>query len=378
MLDNCEHVIDAAAEVADDLLRRCPRLRVLATSREGLRIGGEAIWPVPPLAPDDARRCSWPARRRPGLGRRAQRRHRRDDRRDLRPPRRPAAGDRARRGPHACVPGPPDPRPPERPVPVADRRRPHGAAPPADPAGRGRLELRPALRRRAAGVHAPVGVRRRLRPRQAASEVCADDELCAVMRSPTSSTRSSTSRSSTRLPAPPTCASRSSRRWPTTAARSWPSGARPDRSATPWRRAAPSCAPSPQRPSSATEQRFVADRRRRGARQPPCRPRVGGRQRRRRDGVDDRRWRQLAALVGRHRGRGQALARRGLRLRRPGARRHASLGADWTGPDQLPARRQRGRRRRLRSGARRVPTPGRPGAARLHALVLRRGRGGAR
>jgi predicted ATPase/DNA-binding SARP family transcriptional activator len=54
ILDNCEHVIDAAAAAAEGLLRRCPRLRLLATSREGLRVGGEIIWPVPPLAPDDA------------------------------------------------------------------------------------------------------------------------------------------------------------------------------------------------------------------------------------------------------------------------------------------------------------------------------------
>jgi Predicted ATPase len=54
VLDNCEHVIAAAAEVAEDLLRRCPGLRLLATSREGLRVGGETIWPVPPLAAEDA------------------------------------------------------------------------------------------------------------------------------------------------------------------------------------------------------------------------------------------------------------------------------------------------------------------------------------
>jgi len=54
LLDNCEHVITTAAEVAEDLLRRCPGLRILATSREGLRVGGEMIWPVPPLATDDA------------------------------------------------------------------------------------------------------------------------------------------------------------------------------------------------------------------------------------------------------------------------------------------------------------------------------------
>lgn len=54
VLDNCEHLIASAAEVAEDLLRRCPGLRLLATSREGLRVSGETIWPVPPLAADAA------------------------------------------------------------------------------------------------------------------------------------------------------------------------------------------------------------------------------------------------------------------------------------------------------------------------------------
>lgn len=54
LLDNCEHVIATAAEVADDLLRHCAGLRLLATSREGLRVGGEVVWPVPPLAAADA------------------------------------------------------------------------------------------------------------------------------------------------------------------------------------------------------------------------------------------------------------------------------------------------------------------------------------
>ncbi|MEO6469092.1 MAG: BTAD domain-containing putative transcriptional regulator, partial [Acidimicrobiia bacterium] len=54
VLDNCEHVIAIAAEVAEDLLGHCPALRILATSREGLRVGGETIWPVPPLGTDDA------------------------------------------------------------------------------------------------------------------------------------------------------------------------------------------------------------------------------------------------------------------------------------------------------------------------------------
>ncbi|HEX5166798.1 MAG TPA: BTAD domain-containing putative transcriptional regulator, partial [Thermomicrobiales bacterium] len=54
VLDNCEHVIAAAAELADQLLRRCPQLRMLATSREALRVPGEVVWPVPALAVPDA------------------------------------------------------------------------------------------------------------------------------------------------------------------------------------------------------------------------------------------------------------------------------------------------------------------------------------
>src|SRR5215472_3956774 len=49
ILDNCEHVIDAAAAFADRLVRDCRRLRILATSREPLGITGEALWQVEPL-----------------------------------------------------------------------------------------------------------------------------------------------------------------------------------------------------------------------------------------------------------------------------------------------------------------------------------------
>ncbi len=50
VLDNCEHVIDAAAALAARLLADCPRVRILATSREPLRIPGEALHLVAPLA----------------------------------------------------------------------------------------------------------------------------------------------------------------------------------------------------------------------------------------------------------------------------------------------------------------------------------------
>ncbi|MBO0518205.1 hypothetical protein J0695_41810, partial [Streptomyces beijiangensis] len=49
ILDNCEHVIAAAADLAETLLTRCPRLRILATSREPLGVPGESIRPVDPL-----------------------------------------------------------------------------------------------------------------------------------------------------------------------------------------------------------------------------------------------------------------------------------------------------------------------------------------
>jgi predicted ATPase/DNA-binding SARP family transcriptional activator len=49
VLDNCEHVIDSAARLADALLAACPRLRILATSREPLRIGGERLLALAPL-----------------------------------------------------------------------------------------------------------------------------------------------------------------------------------------------------------------------------------------------------------------------------------------------------------------------------------------
>src|SRR5712671_2952289 len=50
ILDNCEHVIDAAARMAEALLRSNPAARVLGTSREPLRVEGEWVYPVPPLA----------------------------------------------------------------------------------------------------------------------------------------------------------------------------------------------------------------------------------------------------------------------------------------------------------------------------------------
>ena len=49
ILDNCEHLLDACAQLADTLLKYCPDLKILATSRESLRVLGEWLYAVPPL-----------------------------------------------------------------------------------------------------------------------------------------------------------------------------------------------------------------------------------------------------------------------------------------------------------------------------------------
>lgn len=54
ILDNCEHLVVQAAQLAQHLLSTCPSLRVLATSREALGITGETLCPVPPLDPEQS------------------------------------------------------------------------------------------------------------------------------------------------------------------------------------------------------------------------------------------------------------------------------------------------------------------------------------
>ena len=66
VVDNCEHVVTAVAELIEELLVRCPSLRVLATSREPLGIDGESLCLLPPLLlpPADATAddvLSWPS-----------------------------------------------------------------------------------------------------------------------------------------------------------------------------------------------------------------------------------------------------------------------------------------------------------------------------
>jgi predicted ATPase len=54
ILDNCEHLLDASARLADAVLEACPQLSILATSREALAVEGEQSWPTPSLRIPDA------------------------------------------------------------------------------------------------------------------------------------------------------------------------------------------------------------------------------------------------------------------------------------------------------------------------------------
>ena len=176
VLDNCEHLLEACAELAETVLSACPGVRMLATSREPLQIEGEMTWRVPSL--------SLPAHGQIAAGSDplqfeavrlfvdravavapgpsltearaqlvAQICHRLDgiplaielaaaQTRVLSLEQIAAAARRARRS--------------------AGRRQPDGAASLPDAAGRGRVELRPAGRRGATHATAAGGVRRRL------------------------------------------------------------------------------------------------------------------------------------------------------------------------------------------------------------------------
>ncbi|MGH2418348.1 MAG: ATP-binding protein, partial [Candidatus Limnocylindria bacterium] len=60
IFDNCEHVLDAVVSLADTLLRRCPDVRILVTSREALGMAGESLMPVPSMSLPDAAATATP------------------------------------------------------------------------------------------------------------------------------------------------------------------------------------------------------------------------------------------------------------------------------------------------------------------------------
>ncbi len=62
VLDNCEHLLEAAARLVSEVIRAAPGVRVIATSREPLSVAGEHVLPVPPLElPRRMPRNRWPS-----------------------------------------------------------------------------------------------------------------------------------------------------------------------------------------------------------------------------------------------------------------------------------------------------------------------------
>ena len=161
VLDNCEHVLDGAADAVEELLARSPDLHILATSRAPLGVDGEQVLRLCGLEPAGAVDLFVDrARAADGIVDRPR------DRRAVPAARRPAAGDRARGRPHALDGARRDRRAARRAVQPADGAGPPRGRPPLDPARRDRLVVRAARRAAAAAVRAAVGVRARLRARR--------------------------------------------------------------------------------------------------------------------------------------------------------------------------------------------------------------------
>lgn len=175
ILDNCEHLVEAAAHLAEELVRGCPSLFLLATSREPLGIGGESTYRVPsltfPSRTEGITAAGARLRRRQAV-RRARHRHGRRlladrcqcprGREHLQASRRHPDGDRARRSPAADDAGAGARDAPARPLPPARQGEPHGSPAPPDAADAVRLELQSPDRGGADAAAAAFGVRWRL------------------------------------------------------------------------------------------------------------------------------------------------------------------------------------------------------------------------
>ena len=152
LLDNCEHLIGSVAAMAENLLRSAAELTVVATSREGLGVPGETLYPLRSLSlPTDEGlgdrsrlRCRTTLR---GAGRVGGTRlwgargQRRCGGRDLSPPGRHAAGHRVGGGPAQDALRGGDRGAARRPIPHPHRRQQDRTAPPPDARGRHLLEL---------------------------------------------------------------------------------------------------------------------------------------------------------------------------------------------------------------------------------------------
>ena len=164
VVDNFEQLLDAAPEVAR-ILAASPRSKLVVTSRAPLRLAAEHELALGAAGAEPA--VALFLRRARAVDPRLKLDRRRAEiERICATPRRPAAGDRARRradqGPHARR----DPRPPAQAPGPAQRRAARRAAAPADAARRDRLELRPARRRDAGRCSPARRVRRRLHARR--------------------------------------------------------------------------------------------------------------------------------------------------------------------------------------------------------------------
>ena len=243
ILDNCEHVLDAAAALAVRLLDAAPGLRILCTSQVPLDVDGEAV-----VRARAARRSPTPSSCSPVAPRaqRLTRRLERERRRGARPvplARRSAAGDRARRGPHQDAVDRGDHPPPRRSVHRAERPdQPQPGTPPLaqvdDP-----VELRPVVPRRPARALGAGHLRRRrapaggrVRPRSARRAGGRGDRRGRPARQPVAGDRRRRRRRPRAARSATGCSTASgrsrSRRWPTPGCPSAPSPRTPPGSPT--------------------------------------------------------------------------------------------------------------------------------------------------
>jgi hypothetical protein len=174
VLDNCEQVLDPAAQIAGTLLRECPGVRILATSRQALDIDGEQVFAVGTLAvPEPATTAEGIAMsdavqlfadRAAAVQRGFQLDQRAGGGRDHPAAGRHSAGDRTGGGAHSRFAGSTDCRSPGRAVPAAHWRQEDRAGASSDPARHHRLVLQPADQRGTAGVRLSRSVHGLIRP----------------------------------------------------------------------------------------------------------------------------------------------------------------------------------------------------------------------
>ena len=133
LLDNCEHLLDASAELITGLLGACPTLTLLTTSREPIGVAGEVSWRVPSLSlADESDRAVQRTRTQDQARIPCHLGQRRNCDGDLPQARRPSAGHRTCRSPGPRIVPRRNRRQSARRVSPSDRRCPYGGAPPAD------------------------------------------------------------------------------------------------------------------------------------------------------------------------------------------------------------------------------------------------------